>query len=373
MTYPLIRRLLDRHMQTEDRKRAYAGILVRVLLLLAALFIVQRLVEPKYTGTVIEGNFTAEYYRDDTPHDLIIIGNCESYENISPMVLWRDFGITSYIRGNANQLIPQSYHILRETLRYELPKAVILNVQAMTVAEQSSEEYNRMVFDGMRWSRDKLDGILASRLPDEHLIEYVFPILRYKGRITELTADDFRYAFSERPIQSYNGYYLRADVRPYDPDSFPYERRREDYAFSEKNMEYLELMTELCEEKGVELILMKAPSAYPLWAEPYEEQIESFAKEHGLMYLNTLEHEEIGIDLDTDTYDGGLHLNVYGAEKISGWLGPILRDSLGLEDHRDDSELSSIYEARLQAYEAEKAAQELEFSETGYISRYRNE
>ena len=32
--------------------------------------------------------------------------------------------------------------------------------------------------------------------------------------------------------------------------------------------------------------------------EPYEEQIEAFAEEHGLLYLNTLEHEEIGIDMD---------------------------------------------------------------------------
>ena len=67
------------------------------------------LVEPKYTGTVIEGNFTAEYYRDETPHDLIIIGNCESYENISPMVLWRDFGITSYIRGKCQPALYLSH------------------------------------------------------------------------------------------------------------------------------------------------------------------------------------------------------------------------------------------------------------------------
>ena len=357
----------------EKNKKPFIRLILKIAVCIAVLFVIQRLVLPKYTGTVIEGNFTAEYYQDDTPHDLIIIGNCESYENISPMVLWDEYGITSYIRGNANQLIPQSYYILKETLRYEKPMAVLLNVQAMTVAEQSSEEYNRMVFDGMRWSGEKLEGIKASMLSDEKLLEYIFPILRYKGRITELESDDFRYAFSERPVKSHNGYYLRADIRPYDPEGFPYERRREDYSFSEKNWQYLELFADLCEENGIELILMKAPSVYPVWVDPYEEQIEAFANDRGLLYLNALEHEEIGIDMNTDTYDGGLHLNVYGAEKVSRWLGGILKEELSLPDHREDEELSKIYALRMAAYENEKQEQKEEFESIGYISRYYNE
>ena len=364
---------MEAETNTKTKNRIYLRFIIKLAAVLLILLVLQRLLMPKYTGTVIEGNFTAEYYADDTPHDLIVIGNCESYENISPMVLWQEYGITSYIRGNANQLIPQSYYILKETLKYEIPKAVLLNVQAMTVAEQTTEEYNRMVFDSMRWSEEKLEGIKASMMEDEKLIEYIFPILRYKNRITELEGDDFRYAFAKRPIQSYNGYYLRADIRAYDPESFPYERRLEDYSFSEKNMQYLEMFAELCAEHDIELVLMKAPSVYPVWAEPYEEQIENFANEHGLLYLNTLEHEEIGIDMDTDTYDGGLHCNVYGAEKVSRWLGQILADEFGLEDHRSDEGLSAVYDAKLEAYEAEKLAQEEEFAELGYISRYLNE
>ena len=365
-------------MKKEDKAKgkylALSGFLLRLLVFAAVLFVLQRLVVPKYTGTVIEGNFTEEYYRDDTPHELLIIGNCESYENISPMTLWEDYGITSYIRGNANQLIPQSYYILKEALSHETPKVVLLNIQAMTVAEQSSEEYNRMVFDGMHWSPDKVKGILETKLSDEHLVEYVFPVLRYKNRITDLTADDFKYAFGRKPVQSYNGYYLRADIRPYDESSLPFERRLPDYSFSEKNVEYLEKITELCGEKGIELILMKAPSMYPVWVEPYEEQITAFAKEHGLTYINTLLYQdEIGLDMNTDTYDEGLHLNVYGAEKVASWLGRILVDDFGLTDHRSDEELSAVYNERLKAYNEEKEAQRAEFEETGYISKYRNQ
>ncbi len=347
-------------------------LLIKVMAVLAVLYILQRVLMPKYTGTVIEGNFTEEYYQDGSAHELIVIGNCESYENISPITLWEEYGITSYIRGNSNQLIPQSYYILKETLEYEVPKVVVLNIQAMTVDEQTTEEYNRMVFDGMKWSKDKLDAIMATMMEDEELIEYIFPILRYKDRISELSLDDIYYAFFEKPVQSYYGYYLRADIRAYDESAFPYERRREDYTFSEQNMDYLERIAKLCEENDIALVLMKAPSAYPVWLEPYEEQIEAFANEHGLLYLNTLEYDEIGIDLSTDTYDGGLHLNVYGAEKISRWIGSILKETYGLNDYREDENFSGKYWERAEAYHAEKAAQAEEFEATGSISRYNN-
>ncbi|MCI9105642.1 MAG: SGNH/GDSL hydrolase family protein [Lachnospiraceae bacterium] len=346
------------------------GILAGSLaIFLCVVFFLQMLLTPKYMGTVIEGNFTEEYYRDSTRHELLILGNCESYENISPMKLWEEYGITSYIRGNSNQLISQSYYLLREALRYEQPKVVLLNIQAMTVAEQSSEEYNRMVFDGMKWSKDKLEGILNSKREEESLAEYLFPILRYHSRWSELSGDDFRFVFQEKPLKSYQGYYLRADIRPY--TEFPTERRRSDYTFPEQNMRYLQEIVTLCQENGIELMLMKAPSMYPVWVEPYEEQITEFAEKKGIYYVNTLLYaDEIGIDMSTDTYDEGLHLNVYGAEKLSAWLGEKLRERYDLTDFRGEEGLAQAYNQRLEEYKKEKIEQKEEFERFGYISKY---
>ena len=57
------------------------------------MFLAQKILSPKYMGKVAEGNFTEEYYRDDSKHELLIIGNCEAYENISPMKLWEEYGL----------------------------------------------------------------------------------------------------------------------------------------------------------------------------------------------------------------------------------------------------------------------------------------
>ena len=97
----------------------------------AALFLLQRLVVPKYMEDVLEGSFIREYYDETTAHDVIMVGDCEVYENFSPIEMWNQYGITGYIRGSAQQLIWQSYYMLEDTLKYETPKVVIYNVQSM--------------------------------------------------------------------------------------------------------------------------------------------------------------------------------------------------------------------------------------------------
>lgn len=346
------------------------GMLVVCFLMLV--WATQQVVIPKYLGTVTEGNFTEEYYRDPTSHDLLVMGNCESYENISTMKLWKDHGITSFIRGNSNQLVSQSYYLLMDALERETPKVVLFNVQAMTVEAQDTEEYNRMVFDGMRWGRNKLAAIKASAMESESLLEYILPVLRYHSRWGELETDDFRYAFREKPLTSFNGYYLRADVRP--ATEFPRERRKADYSFSGENWYYLDRIRDACHERGIRLVLMKAPSLYPEWNEAYEQQIVEYAGDYGLSYYNFLElAQETGLDMDQDTYDGGLHLNVYGAEKIADYLGPVLAGEMGLADHRGEPETAAWYDARLEAYEEEKTRQAKEFAELGYIRRFTQE
>lgn len=336
----------------------------------AILWLLQRLLVPKYMGRVVEGAFIEEYYDEKTSHDVIFLGDCEVYENVSPVVLWREYGITSYIRGSAQQLIPQSYYLLEDVLRHETPMAVVLSVSAMQQYEQDNETYNRMTLDGMKWSPSKIASIQATMMEDEHMIEYVFPLLRFHSRWKELEADDFRYFLRKRKV-SHSGYYMRADVRP--AGEFPAERRRSSYEFDDRAWEYLEKIRILCEEKGIDLILMKAPSLYPAWHEPWDQQIREYAGEKDLMYINCIEESpDIGIDFSTDTYDGGLHMNVYGAEKMSRYFGKILLNVPGIEDKRQGGgdEVIAVWEEKGRFYDEMKAAQEKEFQESGCLSQF---
>lgn len=344
--------------------------LLLFLLSISILYMVQLVFMPKYINDIQEGNLVEEYYLEETNHDVLFIGDCEVFSNISPITLWENYGITSYIRGSAQQLIWHSYYLLEDALRYEKPKLVVYNVLAMKYNEPQKEAYNRLTLDGMKLSGTKLNAIKASMMEDETLLSYLFPLLRYHSRWSELSKDDFKYAFN-KDIVSHNGYLMRVDTLPV--GYLPRERRLADYEFGENSYGYLDKITKLCKDNDIELILMKSPSVYPYWHDEWDQQITNFAEENNLEYINFLDHVDImDIDYQEDTFDGGLHLNLSGAEKFTNYFGGILDSKYDLLDHRSNKDLKGIWDEKVNAYYEMKKSQEKELEMYGYLKSVGN-
>ncbi|MCD8314509.1 MAG: SGNH/GDSL hydrolase family protein [Firmicutes bacterium] len=335
------------------RKRRISVTIISCALVLAALLLLYafltRLLMPKYATDLVEGSMISQYYDEAGGHDVIFVGDCEVYANFSPMELYREAGITAWVRGSPQQLIWQSYYILEETFTYETPEAVVLNVNAMRYSELVSEAYNRLTIDYMRWSPSKVGIILASMTDEETFFSYVFPLMRYHSRFDELTQEDFDYLFTVN-YSTWNGYQMNKEVNPV--GTLPAERTLADYSFGDICWEYLDKIRELCEENESELILIKAPSVYPYWYDEYDEQIQEYADTHGLSFYNFLDvADEIGIDYSTDTYDAGLHLNLSGATKLSVYFADILSEEHGIADHRGDADIAAEYDEKLRLYD----------------------
>lgn len=416
---------------------------VVALVLVVVLFLsLQELVAPKYASSLFEGSFTSAYYDEKADHQVLMIGDCELYENIDTMTLWDKYGITSYIRGNAQQLPWQSYYLLKEALKKEYPDVVIYSVLPLKYNEPQKEEYNRLALENMKWSLDKVAAIRASMTEEEHFWDYVFPVLRYHTRITQLTEEDFNY-YGQKVNHTVAGYYMRIDTAPYmlgtwgeendvgsytatmkaameekkseegsvedlgwsadadDEDSgWSADADDEDTGWSadddvtasseddeteidsvedvvideeveplgDNAMYYLDKIRSLCEEKGVKLLLLKAPSVSPMWYDEWEQQIVEYADTYGLNYINYLKLvDEIGIDFATDTYDEGLHMNYAGAIKCADYLGDYLVTNYQLKDMRSDSKISKIWSEKAEFQQELIHKQESELEEFGEI------
>ncbi len=339
------------------------ALLAALAVSLAVLLLLQALLVPKYMDNTKEGALIGEYYENAGNNDVVFIGDCEVYENFSPITLWENHGITSYIRGSAQQLIWQSYYLMEETFRYETPKVMVFNVLSMkydtpksTGAQSQREAYNRMTLDGMRLSASKWKSIMASMTEEEKEWEaqysYLFPLLRYHDRWSQLAEDDFKYWFRRDQVSD-QGYLMQTGVKPLEDEHV--ERPLVDYSFGENSWYYLDKMVELCKQHGTQLVLIKAPALSPVWWDQWDAQIAEYAKEKGLLYINMLDYQqEIGIDWSTDTYDTGLHLNVYGAEKAADWFGNVLRQQCDVPDRREDAALADIWAEKCQTYHERK-------------------
>ena len=98
--------------------------------------------------------------------------------------------------------------------------------------------------------------------------------------------------------------------------------------------------------------MLKVPTSswrYP-WYSEWNDEIALYAAEHGISYYNLLDHaDDIGIDMTCDSYDGGLHLNVAGAEKVSTYFGEILS-----REHGVSGEKNKIWDAKVNEYYNER-------------------
>ena len=415
---------------------------VVALVLVVALFLsLQELVAPKYASSLFEGSFTSAYYDEKADHQVLMIGDCELYENIDTMTLWDKYGITSYIRGNAQQLPWQSYYLLKEALKKDHPDVVIYSVLPLKYNEPQKEEYNRLALENMKWSLDKVAAIKASMTAEEHFLDYAFPIFRYHSRITQLTEEDWKY-YGQKVNHTIAGYYMRIDTAPYelgtwgeendvgaytaamkavieenasadadDEEGWSAEADEEGWSaeaddeegwsaeaddegsdwsadaadedegwstdgdiadevepLGDNAMYYLDKIRSLCEEKGIELLLMKAPSVSPMWYDEWEQQIVEYANTYGLNYINYLNLvDEIGIDFATDTYDEGLHMNYAGAIKCADYLGNYLVTNYQLKDMHSDSNISKIWSEKAEFQQELIQKQKSELEEFGEI------
>lgn len=350
-------------------KKKWLAPLLLLFIFLITLWLFQCLVMPKYIHENEEGVLAGEYYKNSGDNDVLFIGDCEVYSNFSPIILWKDYGITSVIRGTPQQMIWQSYYMLKDTLRYETPKVVVFNVYSMSYDKPESEAYNRLALDGMRWSGVKARAVHASMTKEETFASYLFPLLRFHSRWKELGSDDVKYMFRSEQL-SHNGYVMRVDTKPVStlPEPIPLA----DYRFSEIDWEYLDKIRDCCKEHKITLILIKSPSCYPAWHAPWDKQIAEYAAKNDLIYVNFLAHqEETGIDYSTDTFDAGQHLNLAGAEKASSWFGKILIKQPGVSDHRSDEAICARWQKKICFYEAMKAAQEKQLYENGTVTSFR--
>ena len=341
-------------METVKKRRNWFTPLIVLVLTALLVWGLGRLVRPKYaSGITLEGSMVEDWYAHrQEGHQVLFVGDCEVYESFSPVTLFDEFGATSYIRGSAQQLMWQSYFLLREMLHTETPRAVVLSICSLRYAEPQSEAYNRMTLDGMRLSREKFEAVRASMVEGESEISYYVPLLRYHDRLFELTAEDTRYMLSG-PELTYNGYLMRTEVVPY--TWLPAAPVLDDPAFGEKPVAYLDRIVALCREKGIALILVKSPCLYPAWYAEWDDWLQAYAERNGVDYVNAIPlMEEMGIDLKTDTYDGGIHLNVYGAEKYTRWLGRYLSERGLIEDQRLDPVVAARYDDLGRRYEQEK-------------------
>ena len=264
--------------------------------------------------------------------DVVFIGTSHLLYGIDPMYLYGKTGITSYVISGPGTRFDLTWLALEKVLKTQNPKFVFMDVSGSHYAGQQKESLIHKSLDELPLSIGKVEYAFNSGNGKLTPLEALFPFFRYHSRWTTLRKEDFQYLTGDLEKTFVRGHYIsdlteKVEMTFYD---------EVEYEFSERNRMYLKRIVDLCEEKGIDLILGKVPS--PSWQKTVSDAVEKEAQALGVEYWELFySMEEIGIDPDVD-YSDEDHLNQYGAEKMTDYMCNYLLEQYEFEDKRGNNE-----------------------------------
>jgi hypothetical protein len=217
--------------------------------------------------------------------------------------MYHEQGFTSYNLATSGQWIGDSVVMVKKVLKTQSPKILVLG--ANTIYENLPENYY----------------MLSKYFPLFFYHEYYFSTTLGKGK-----------------NDKNKGANLSTIIKAYEGSTDYMSRQMDIQKINENNLLNLQSIKQLCEENGILMIMVAAPSAKN-WTEGKHLAIKQWCDENGVSFIDYNEQEkqqEISWDWSTDTRDKGDHVNITGSIKVCRDFGTYLNGLNILPDHRDD-------------------------------------
>lgn len=316
-------------------KRSLALLLILIFTLGSVWAVDRVLLIKRYDGVQPMESF---YAQEPGTVDVLLMGNSHMGVHVDTATLWREYGISAFALWGGVQPMWNTYHFLAEALKYQQPKAVVLEIGGLSVEDEYSDEATQLKnVAGMHLSLNKLEAVKATA-PRERWASLLLGLPLYHQRYAELTQEDFEYFPWSQELINNKGSYALYGYGDFDMDDpWAIEAAAE---ISEKSLDYFMRIVSLCREQGIELILVKTPTVDLEKYQPYSNAVSEMAEELGLDFYDFNKMEEYtGIEGGDFYFD--THLNLSGARKLSLCMGEILLDTVPIDDHRGDAAYSS--------------------------------
>ena len=279
--------------------------------------------------------------------NLIGFGSSHMYCTMSPLHIYENTGIRSYVLATQEQPAAATYYYVKEAFETQKPDVVILEGYMYLQNDfVPGEGTLHDAVDSFPEGRNKFDMINALN-PSDGKENYYFNFMKYHTRWKELTAADFDLSYRSE-TDPMHGYVFVTENQPIDMKQQDYSQNQE-APLSQINMEYLRKTVDLIHENGSEVLLLLAPYLPKGFAEE-SKTLHRFAQEEGLEMLDmNLCYDDIGLDSSLHFCDTE-HLNVYGAEIASEYLVKYIQERFTLTPRNVNDDV--LWREDLRAYRA---------------------
>lgn len=270
------------------------------------------------------------------PVDVLAVGTSLTYTDLNTNILWSEYGIAGYDLASAEQPFWSTYYYLKEALRLQKPKVVLLDLKAITYQEDRVNRTRTVLCSyGILHPLNRLRCIYECVDPAE-FPGYALAFSQIHTNYEGLKASDLRLPpSSEKYGSSWKGFIEKNAVANHETPVL-------DYSFNTAlnvnahEQEYFEKILQLCRDQDVPVMLVGYPNADYMHDHLFYCTAFEIAEQYGVTGINyNLPEHRPNINYSTDCADWQ-HLNLYGSAVFTRALGKDLKEMYDLEDHRGD-------------------------------------
>ncbi len=273
-------------------------------------------------------------------YDVVFIGSSHAGCTFYPKIFWEQHGFSSYVFTSSGQELYVSEYFLKETLKVQQPKVVVLEVigAAMGVAFRTTLNNEPSKTTSYSFSPLSLDKLYTlnnafDQLPFVERFEPMFPFITFHESWETMSFTDFSPINVEQYRYNNGAMLFNARFGEFEQPSYITTEKLD---FHTKSKQSLYNIIEICSENDIELVLVSAPYAIEQDTQKVINSVAEIANQNDVPFINYNRlYEQTGIDFSTDFFDAD-HLNVAGMEKISTHFGEYLSQNYDLPDRRGE-------------------------------------
>ena len=271
-------------------------------------------------------NKVGGFYNEEDRFEVMYFGPSHAYAAFSPLAIWEETGVKSYVLATQQQPMWATYTYVKEALKTQSPALGVVEVcMAFSDQEYFAEKdtipvsYAYMDDLALSWDKVKLAGQSA---PDwESRFGLLFNFMMYHSRWKEMHRSDFTFRRSQ-VRDPYKGFVMLAPQETPQPRP-PIETVGGTTPLLEKNQYWLEEIIKLCQEKGVELWLIKTPCNLELEEKPMLNTVKATAERYNVPF-HDFNEDYYSMGLTQDMFYDAHHLDALGADRFSRYFAGVL-------------------------------------------------
>ncbi len=316
----------------------FLRVVLFVVVLCLFLSILGTVFQPVWTDWNNYNTIQGFYDQPKNTIESIFLGASTMVNAVSPMEIYKEYGICSYNLATEQQPFLASYYWLKEAYKLHKKTLKTVFIDATELRDVSSDYAFHKAIDAMRFSPvkinavyDKNNGKIIETLTD------LFSLTSYHDRWSSMSIDDWNKFFYDKNNGS-RGYNFETTVNSYKNailNSYKLNEAAQPAELVDESVKELEKIMSFCDANDLKLVILKTVASN--WSSELHNAVQALADKHTVRFID-FNYDPSYSEIAYTAFDSCdlVHHNYFGAKKFSLWLGKYLDEKCDATDVRDD-------------------------------------